>query len=218
MPLKPALPEAEVPLIVPVRPSKQASVPLSACSLRESPEIENADPAKQKTLKIATIRRLRADMELKSMLDGWKAAVIPEAERLTPDAANALLKIVEEPPPKDHPLLGLDSVIATPHLGAATGEAQVQVAVDIAHQVSEFLLEGTIRNAVNIPAVSPKELEVLGPHLNLGEKLGRLAAQLISEAPTEVTVGLGGEAANIKPEPLTAAASAASRPAPRSAC
>ncbi|MDE2492088.1 MAG: hypothetical protein KGM24_14665 [Elusimicrobia bacterium] len=61
--------------------------------------IEETDPAKQKTLKIGTIRRLRADMELKSMLDGWKAAVIPEAERLTPDAANALLKIVEEPPP-----------------------------------------------------------------------------------------------------------------------
>ena len=123
-------------------------------------------------------------------------------------AGAALDVFVEEPPPKDHPLLGLDSVIATPHLGAATGEAQVQVAVDIAHQVSEFLLEGTIRNAVNIPAVSPKELEVLGPHLNLGEKLGRLAAQLIGGAPTEVTVSFGGEAANLKADAVIAAVKA----------
>jgi D-3-phosphoglycerate dehydrogenase len=119
-------------------------------------------------------------------------------------AGAALDVFVEEPPPKDHPLLKLDSVIATPHLGAATGEAQVQVAVDIAHQVSEFLLEGTIRNAVNIPAVSPKELEVLGPHLSLGEKLGRLSAQLISQAPTEVTVSFGGEAANLKADAVIA--------------
>ena len=80
----------------------------------------------------------------------------------------------------DHPLLQLDNVIATPHLGAATDEAQVQVAVDIAQQIADFLIDGTIRHAVNIPALSPKELEVLGPHLTLGEKLGRLAAQLIS--------------------------------------
>ena len=78
-------------------------------------------------------------------------------------AGAALDVFVEEPPPPNHPLLQLDNVIATPHLGAATDEAQVQVAVDIAHQVADFLIEGTIRQAVNIPALSPKELEVLGP-------------------------------------------------------
>ncbi|HYA36003.1 MAG TPA: phosphoglycerate dehydrogenase [Candidatus Binataceae bacterium] len=120
-------------------------------------------------------------------------------------AGAALDVFVEEPPPADHPLLKLDNVIVTPHLGAATEEAQVQVAVDIAHQVSEFLLEGTIRQSVNIPALSPKELEVMGPHLRLGEKLGRLAAQLVNETPVEVVVGLGGEAAALKAEPITAA-------------
>ncbi|HVN64096.1 MAG TPA: phosphoglycerate dehydrogenase [Candidatus Binataceae bacterium] len=120
-------------------------------------------------------------------------------------AGAALDVFVEEPPPKDHPLLKFDNVIATPHLGAATDEAQVQVSVDIAQQVAEFLLEGTIRNAVNIPAVSPKELEVLGPHLTLGEKLGRLAAQLIAGAPTEITLTLGGEAANLKSDAIAAA-------------
>ena len=77
--------------------------------------------------------------------------------------------------------------------------------VDIAHQVAEFLIDGTIRQAVNIPALSTKELEILGPHLTLGEKLGRLAAQLITDAPTELTLAFGGEAANLKPDAVTAA-------------
>ncbi|HVC43176.1 MAG TPA: phosphoglycerate dehydrogenase [Candidatus Binataceae bacterium] len=119
-------------------------------------------------------------------------------------AGAALDVFVEEPPPRDHPLLKLEAVIATPHLGAATDEAQVQVSVDIAQQVADFLIDGTIRNAVNIPAVTPKELEVLGPHLTLGEKLGRLAAQLIQGAPTGVSVSFGGEAANLKQDAITA--------------
>jgi D-3-phosphoglycerate dehydrogenase / 2-oxoglutarate reductase len=132
-------------------------------------------------------------------------AALVEALRSGKAAGAALDVFVEEPPPCDHPLLKLDNVIATPHLGAATDEAQVQVAVDIAQQVVDFLLEGVARHAVNIPALSPKEMEILGPHLKLAEKLGRLAAQLISEVPREVTVGLGGEAANLNAEPISAA-------------
>src|SRR6266850_1415608 len=120
-------------------------------------------------------------------------------------AGAALDVFVVEPPPADHPLFKFDNVIATPHLGAATDEAQVQVSVDIANQVAEFLIEGTIRQAVNIPALSTKELEVLGPHLTLGEKLGRLAAQLITDSPKELTLAFGGEAANLKPDAITAA-------------
>jgi D-3-phosphoglycerate dehydrogenase len=120
-------------------------------------------------------------------------------------AAGAALDVfVEEPPPRDHPLLKLDNLIATPHLGAATGEAQVQVAVDIAKQVADFLVDGTIRHAVNIPALSVKELEMLGPHLALGEKLGQLSAQLIGEAPTHVKVSFAGDSANLNSEPIIA--------------
>jgi D-3-phosphoglycerate dehydrogenase len=120
-------------------------------------------------------------------------------------AAGAALDVfVEEPPPPGHPLLQLDNLIATPHLGAATGEAQVQVAVDIAHQIASFLVDGTIRHAVNIPALSVKELETLGPHLALGEKLGKLAAQLIEEAPAQVRIGFAGDSANLNSEPIIA--------------
>jgi D-3-phosphoglycerate dehydrogenase len=132
-------------------------------------------------------------------------AALADALKSGKVAGAALDVFVEEPPPADHPLLKFDSVIATPHLGAATDEAQVQVSVDIAHQVAEFLIDGTIRQAVNIPALSTKELEILGPHLTLGEKLGRLAAQLITDAPTELTLAFGGEAANLKPDAITAA-------------
>jgi D-3-phosphoglycerate dehydrogenase / 2-oxoglutarate reductase len=121
-------------------------------------------------------------------------------------AGAALDVFADEPPPKDHPLLKFRNVIATPHLGAATDEAQIQVAIDIAQQIAEFLLEGVIRHSVNMPALSPRELETLGPHLRLAERLGRLAAQLIDEPPSRITVGLGGEAAELKAEPITAAA------------
>ena len=119
-------------------------------------------------------------------------------------AGAAIDVFADEPPLPSHPLLTLDNVIATPHLGAATDEAQVQVGVDIARQIVEFLTEGTIRHSVNIPALTLKELETLGPHLTLAEKLGRLAAQLIAQPPRDVAIGFGGEAANLKSEPIVA--------------
>jgi D-3-phosphoglycerate dehydrogenase / 2-oxoglutarate reductase len=132
-------------------------------------------------------------------------AALVRAVRSGKVAGAALDVFVEEPPPPDHPLLKLPQVITTPHVGAATGEAQVQVAIDIAQQVTDFLLNGAIRQAVNIPTLTARELEALGPHLRLGEQLGLLAAQIIRDAPSQVTVELGGEAASLNSEPITAA-------------
>jgi D-3-phosphoglycerate dehydrogenase len=121
-------------------------------------------------------------------------------------AGAALDVFTREPLPADDPLLAAPNVVATPHLGAATDEAQTQVAVDIAQQVVDYLLHGIVRHAVNLPALSPKELEAIKPHLRLAEKLGSLAAQLIKDAPEKVSISFGGEAANLNPEPIVAAA------------
>jgi len=120
--------------------------------------------------------------------------------------AGAALDVLEqEPPAADNPLLQLEQVICTPHLGAQTGEAQVNVAIAIAQQVAEFLTKGTIQNAVNAPSLSPEVLQVLRPYLRLAEKLGGLAAQLGRETPTEITIYPSGETADREVKPLTTA-------------
>jgi D-3-phosphoglycerate dehydrogenase len=110
--------------------------------------------------------------------------------------AGAALDVLEtEPAPPNHPLLALDTVICTPHLGASTGEAQVNVAVAIAQQVAEFLTKGTIQGAVNAPSLSPEVLQVLRPFLGLAEKLGLLAAQLNPEIPSSIELRVRGDVA-----------------------
>jgi D-3-phosphoglycerate dehydrogenase len=120
-------------------------------------------------------------------------------------AGAALDVFVEEPPPVTHPLLHLDQVICTPHLGAATDEAQIHVAVAIADQVAHFLKDGVIQNAVNFPALTAKMLTILQPYLLLGEKLGSFLAQIAPEAPLEVQVEYSGEIIDYDVTPATAA-------------
>jgi D-3-phosphoglycerate dehydrogenase len=120
-------------------------------------------------------------------------------------AGAALDVLAKEPPPAGHPLLQLDQVICTPHLGASTGEAQVNVAVAIAQQVADFLCRGIIQNAVNVPSLSPEVLQVLRPYLLLAEKLGALQAQLATDAPLEVAVQATGEVAEREIRSLAAA-------------
>src|SRR6185503_6384600 len=92
-------------------------------------------------------------------------------------AGAALDVFVEEPPPADHPLLKLDQIICTPHLGASTAEAQVNVAVAIAEQMSEFFTYGTVRGAVNAPVVNAEMLAHIRPYIELGEKIGSFQGQ-----------------------------------------
>jgi D-3-phosphoglycerate dehydrogenase len=108
--------------------------------------------------------------------------------------AGAALDVFEkEPPPAGHPLLGLDAVVCTPHLGAATEEAQVNVSVAIAEQVIDFLFHDEIRNAVNVPSISAEHMQLLQPYLSLGAKLGSLQAQLLREAPRELRIEYAGD-------------------------
>ena len=120
-------------------------------------------------------------------------------------AGAALDVYVEEPPPADHPLLQLDQVITTPHLGASTDEAQPNVAIAVAEQMVDFLTKGVVRYAVNVPSVSPELLAVLRPYLTLGEKLGSLHTQMGGALPDEVHVEYRGDVTQYNVAPLTVA-------------
>jgi D-3-phosphoglycerate dehydrogenase / 2-oxoglutarate reductase len=120
--------------------------------------------------------------------------------------AGAALDVFEqEPPPPDHPLLGLDEVIVTPHLGASTTEAQEGVAVTVAEQMRDYLLTGALRGAVNVPALGVKELNALQPYLALAESLGRFQAQLVDSAVREVRLEFAGEMVDLDAAPVTRA-------------
>jgi D-3-phosphoglycerate dehydrogenase / 2-oxoglutarate reductase len=115
----------------------------------------------------------------------------------------AALDVYEkEPIDPDHPLLKLDQVLCTPHLGASTSEAQVRVAVEIAEQVAAYLTAGTIKNAINVPAVSKEVAEKIGPYLELGQKLGRLIGQLEGVEVREFRVTCTGEAGELGVTPI----------------
>lgn len=120
--------------------------------------------------------------------------------------ALALDVFIEEPPAGDHPLLKHENVVATPHLGASTQEAQVNVAVAVAEQISEFLGGEPARNAINMPRLSASELRVLGPHLDLADRLGVFCSQLSDVAPTKIEVSLNGDIPQTATGPLGTAA------------
>jgi D-3-phosphoglycerate dehydrogenase len=120
-------------------------------------------------------------------------------------AGAALDVFEEEPPPSEHPLLSLEEVVATPHLGASTREAQEGVAVIVAEQMRDFFLTGAVRGAVNLPAVGAQELKALEPYLRLAERLGRFQAQLVDEPVRAVEIVYAGEAAGLDAAPVTRA-------------
>jgi len=120
--------------------------------------------------------------------------------------AGAALDVFEKEPPENNPLLTLDNVICTPHLGASTKEAQENVAIAIAEQIVDYLVNGTIRNAINFPSIPADQVSRLQPYINLAEKLGGFAAQIFEGGATEITIEYQGDASKINTAPVTIAA------------
>ncbi len=115
----------------------------------------------------------------------------------------AALDVYEVEPARDNPLFELDNVICTPHLGASTIEAQEKVAIQIAEQISEYLLTGAVNNAINAPSISAEEAKHLGPYLQLAHCLGSFIGQLTHDPIKTLTVTYGGEANELNVSPLT---------------
>jgi D-3-phosphoglycerate dehydrogenase len=118
--------------------------------------------------------------------------------------AGAALDVFEkEPLDPASPLLGVDEIILTPHLGASTAEAQVNVAVEIARQAVDYLTKGIVRNAVNMPSVDPETLAKIGPFLDLAGRMGRFLGQLADGRMEEILIRYSGEVAGGDVRPLT---------------
>ena len=105
----------------------------------------------------------------------------------------AALDVYEKEPPGQSAVVGMDEVITTPHLGASTEEAQVNVAIDIAETIKDALTHKGIRNAVNAPSIEPGLLKVIEPYLNLAEKIGSMQAQLAEGSINKVEIKYVGD-------------------------
>ena len=120
--------------------------------------------------------------------------------------AGAALDVFEVEPAQAHPLFGYENVVCTPHLGAATTEAQENVAIQIAEQMADYLISGAVSNALNMPSITADEAPRLKPFIALAEKLGSFAGQLTDSALDAITIEYAGEVAEMNTRALTSAA------------
>jgi D-3-phosphoglycerate dehydrogenase len=120
-------------------------------------------------------------------------------------AGAALDVFAQEPPAADHPLFGAPNFICTPHLGASTTEAQVNVALQVAEQMADFLVDGGVTNALNMPSLSAEEAPKLKPYMGLAEKLGSLVGQLAHGDLPKISIETEGAAAALNQKPIVAA-------------
>ncbi|TQV81753.1 phosphoglycerate dehydrogenase [Denitrobaculum tricleocarpae] len=119
--------------------------------------------------------------------------------------AGAALDVFAEEPARENALFGMDNVVATPHLGAATVEAQEKVALQVADQMSDYLLTGAVTNALNMPSLTAEEASRLRPYMLLSDGLGSFAGQLTRTGLKAVTIEYEGQVAGLNCRPLTQA-------------
>ena len=118
--------------------------------------------------------------------------------------AGAAIDVFPEEPAKENILFGMENVVATPHLGASTTEAQVNVALQVADQMADYLLSGAVSNALNMPSVSAEDAPKLKPYMRLADQLGSFAGQITESAIKKVQIEYCGAVHELNHKPLTA--------------
>jgi len=118
--------------------------------------------------------------------------------------AGAGIDVFMEEPAKTNILFGLENVVATPHLGASTNEAQVNVALQVADQMADYLMTGAVANALNMPSVSAEDAPKLRPYMKLAEQLGSFVGQVTDSAIKKVEIQYCGHVSELNHKPLTA--------------
>jgi len=178
--------------------------------------LKNADfislhtPLTPETRHILDASRLRKTKRGVRVINCARGGLIDEAALVQAlqegHAAGAALDVFEiEPLPADSPLRSAPNLVLTPHLGASTVEAQESVGIEIAQSIRAALLEGTIRNAVNMPNLDAKTLAVIGPHLRFGEKLGRFLSQIAPKRADSLNINYSGKVNEVDTTAITRA-------------
>jgi D-3-phosphoglycerate dehydrogenase / 2-oxoglutarate reductase len=155
-------------------------------------------PATQNLINATTLAQMKKGARL---VNAARGELIDEAALAAAlnsgHLAGAALDVFVEEPPKSPTLVGLPNVIATPHVAGSTAEAQEEVGTQVAVQVRDYLAEGVIRNAVNLPALSADQYRRGRPYLALAERLGSLVAQAAASRPAKIRIRYAGEVAEV---------------------
>jgi D-3-phosphoglycerate dehydrogenase / 2-oxoglutarate reductase len=178
--------------------------------LRRADFITLHTPLTDKTRNIisaAAIAKMKQGVRIVNCARGGLIAEAALADAIrSGHVAGAALDVFETEPATENPLFGLPNVICTPHLGASTNEAQENVAVQVAEQISDYLLRGAISNAVNFPSISAEEAPRLAPFIKLAEQLGSFAGQLTESGLKQIRLEYAGEIGDMNTKALTSAA------------
>ena len=155
-------------------------------------------PATQNLINAATIEKMKKGARLINTARGELIDEAALAEALkSGKLAGAAVDVFAEEPPKNSPLVGLPNVIATPHVAGSTTEAQEEVGTQVAVQIKDYLAEGIIRNAVNLPALSADQYRRVRPYLELARRLGSLVSQIAPSRPARIRIRYAGEVAEV---------------------
>jgi D-3-phosphoglycerate dehydrogenase len=155
-------------------------------------------PATQNLINATTLAQMKKGARLVNAARGELIDEAALAEALkSGHLAGAALDVFVEEPPNSAALVGLPNVIATPHVAGSTAEAQEEVGTQVAVQVRDYLAEGVIRNAVNLPALSADQYRRGRPYLALAERLGSLVAQAAAVRPARIRIRYAGEVADV---------------------